>query len=77
MGDYYNPKLKGFRLPCDLEYHLRIIPAKDKTPWSAVLEGHGTVLRFSSLLELARYLEVAAQRTKVIEPNKTGEKELL
>ncbi len=43
----------------DLEYHLKIIPAKAGQPWSALLEGNGVVLRFSSLLELARYLEVA------------------
>ena len=47
----------------DLEYHLKIIPAKTGQPWSAILEGHGVVLRFSSLLELARYLEISSSRT--------------
>ena len=57
----------------DLEYHLKIIPAQAGQPWSALLEGNGVVLRFSSLLELARYLEVAAQRQTIIEVPKFKE----
>ncbi len=59
----------------DLEYHLKITPAQAGQPWSALLEGHGVVLRFSSLLALAQYLEMAAQRNKVI--TKQQDKELV
>ncbi len=60
----------------DLEYHLKIIPAQAGQPWSALLEGNGVVLRFSSLLELARYLEGVAQQQKAVEINPIIKKEV-
>lgn len=54
-------------MPKSLEYRLSIMPATAESAWSAVLEGYGIVLRFSSLLELARYLELAALQSKTVE----------